>query len=190
VIARGNVFLLLLSFLSFSCRGGPAFFLRTSFAAPKAWSLVDEADRPVEVALEPADGHILFQAGVIRENWAEDAAGYTHADTVGILYGGRIHLWVFKPFLVYPLPPLPGIQRESRQTERVIWDRDTLTVEENQILTVREGPEIVLIRNLSLDGTGVFHEERRMVFANGDLTEFHLFRVIQGDTLHLMYRKP
>ena len=190
MIGRRSTFLLLFSFLSLSCRGGPAVFLRTSFAAPKAWSLVDEAGRPVTVALEPDQGRIRFQAGVVREGWAEGAAGYTHADTVEILHGGQIHTRVFQPFLVYPLPPLPRIHRETRRTETVIWGRDTLTAEETQTLTVREGPEIVLIRNLSLNGTGVFHEERRMVLDGADLLEFHLFRVIQGDTLQLIYRKP
>ncbi len=191
MIGRQRIILLPLLFLGgLACQKGPGAFLQTSYAAPKAWSLVDEAGRPVTVALEPDQGRIRFQAGVIREGWAEGAGGYTHADTLFLLYGGKIRTRVLTPFLVYPLPPLPGIHRESHRAETVVWGEDTLTVEENQILTVQEGPEIVLTRRLSLNGTPVFSEERRMQFDAGDLTAFVLFQVLQGDTLQLDYRKP
>ncbi len=151
---------------------------------------MDPAGRPVTVRLEIEGERVRFQAGVVREAWSEGAGGYTHADTLSLLYAGRIHSWVFVPFIVYPLPPLPGIHRENHRVVPVVWGQDTLTVGEDQVLMVQEGPEIVLTRNLSLNGTEVFRERRRFRFDGGDLVAFEWFRVLQGDTLHLDYRRP
>lgn len=181
---------ILLAGLLFSCSGGPAFFLSTSFEAPQTWSLVDEAGRVVEVSLVPSGSGVTFQAGVIREGWVAVADGYAHADTVELLHGGTVRSYVFAPFLVYPLPPLPGFRRESARSGRVIWGQDTLHTEEHQILEIQEGPVLHLSRVLWLAGQTVVEEDRRLEFEGQDLRAFSLVRVIQGDTLSLHYTQP
>lgn len=176
--------------LVLSCSGGPADFLLTSFEAPRTWSLVDEEGRPVEVSLIPGDGGVEFRAGVIREVWGEGAGGYSHADTVELLWDGQVRTWVFDAFLVYPLPPLPGIRRESSRSLSMVWGQDTLQAEAFQSLEVREGPVLHLVRTLKLQGTQVVREERTFQFERGDLVSFTLLRTVQGDTLHLRYVQP
>lgn len=162
-------------------------YLDRSFIPPQSWVLYDGEGRAVTVHIEPTPEGIQFQAGPVEIWWQEGGGGYTEQDTVEILDGDQIRSWFFPPFLVYPLPPLPGLHYRETFEHQETWGLRTVDLQAIQDLRVEEGPKVVLVRSLKVDGEILAEEQRILQFYQADLKRFYLFRQVQRDTLILNY---
>ncbi len=169
------------------CEGGAVAWMRGAYRAPRAWTLYDEGGRAVSVRLEPLPEGVRFQAGPVEILWQEGGSGYVEQDTVELIDGGQIRLWVFPSFLVYPLPPLPGLAYREVTEDRAMWGERRVTLRAVQEIRVDDGPTVHLSRTLRVDDVVMVEETRVLHFRGETLRRLDLIRRIQEDTLRLVF---